>query len=274
MTQQTIVALFRTREQAETAQHQLEAAGIPATDIMLRDGPVETAAATRSDGAERHSGFWEWLFGAHPSAADVERYRSHAAQGGAALSVRAEGRDTDRIAELLEQHDLVAIEGATEYEGASERTGTAPQAAGVAEESTLPTAHEELEIGKRQVSSAKTYRIRRYVVERPAEEQVALHDERVEIERRAAPGAERGAAPFEERTIEVTETHEEPVVSKRVVPGEEVVVRKYGEDRVETVRGTVRESRVEVDRAAAGDKPSIKEEPARSTDAPPTGGTR
>jgi stress response protein YsnF len=260
MTQQTIVALFRTVDEAEAAQRQLEAAGIPSSDISLRSGPMETAATTEQAPHERS--FWAWLFGAEPSAAEVQRYRSHVAQGGAALSVRVDDRDIDRVSELLEQHDLVAIEEAKEYD-----TGAAP-AGEAGEETVLPTAREELEVGKRQVSDTRHFRIRRYVVERPAEERVALRDETVTVERRTPASAAPGAEPFEEKIVEVTETREEPVVTKRVVPGEEVVVRKDQKDRVETVRDKVRESRVEVDRAAAGDKPTI---PPKG---PPTGETR
>lgn len=266
MTQQTLVALFHSIKDADAARRQLEAAGIPAADLHIQQGPIETAAATRSETAHQEPSFLQWLFGARPSQDEIERYRSHVAQGGAALTVRADDRDVERISKLLEQHDLVAIEEAREYDTGTDRAAGASGAETATEETALPTAREELAVGKRQVSGAKTYRIRRYVVERPAEERVALHDETVEVERRTAAGSE-GERPFEEKVVEVTETHEEPVVSKRVVPGEEVVVRKKEGDRVETVRDTVRESRVEVDRAAAGDKP-------RDPSAPPTGGSR
>lgn len=262
MTQQTIVALFRTADEAEAAQRQLEAAGIPSADISLRSGPMETAATTERTQAPHGRSFWTWLFGAEPSEAEIQRYRSHVAQGGVALSVRCDDRDIDRVSELLEQHDLVAIEEAKEYD-----TGAAP-AREAGEETVLPTAREELDVGKRKVSDTQHFRIRRYIVERPVEERVALRDETVTVERHAPSSAAPGAEPFEEKDVEVTETREEPVVTKRVVPGEEVVVRKNQKDRVETVRDKVRESRVEVDRAAAGDKPTI------APKGPPTGGTR
>ena len=100
--------------------------------------------------------------------------------------------------------------------------------------------------------------MRRYVVEHPAEAQVSLHQERVEVERRAPTAGQTGERPFEESVVEVTETREEPVVRKTVQPGEAVSVRKTAEDRTETVRDTVRESKVEVDKAAAANKPTRK----------------
>ncbi len=259
MAVETIVALFPSSAEAENARQQLEAIGIPSENIAVRADPAEASAATvaggTGDAAPRERGFLDWLFGAEPPESDVARYRTHIEeQGGAALSVRADDRDYGRIVDVLERNNLTAIE----IEGATDELARAeaPSTSGAArDEAVLPTASEELEIGKRRVGDTRSYRIRRYVVERPAEAQVSLHDERVVIERRVPTSAAPGAEPFEEKEVEVAETYEEPVVRKRVVPGEEVVVRKEGQDRVETVRDKVRESRVEVDREAAGDKP-------------------
>jgi stress response protein YsnF len=47
------------------------------------------------------------------------------------------------------------------------------------------------------------------------------------------------------REFEVVERHEEPVVDKKAATTEEVVIRKDVDERVETVRDTVRETRIE-----------------------------
>ncbi|HLH47972.1 MAG TPA: YsnF/AvaK domain-containing protein [Roseiarcus sp.] len=221
---------------------------MPAADIDIRTGSGEAAVVDDADArsTRRGPGLLEWLFGVGAPEADARQYRAHIEErGGAALSVRIDDQHHDRIAEALEDTNLIGFEDAP----------GAP-AAGASGDTVMPTAKEELDVGKRRVSDVKHFRIRRYVVERPAEANVALHDETVVVERRAPASAAPGAEPFEEREIEVTESREEPVVSKRVVPGEEVVVRKEGKERVETVRGKLRESRVEIDKAAAGDKPS------------------
>ena len=109
--------------------------------------------------------------------------------------------------------------------------------------------------GKRQVRRARAYRIRTEVNEVPVEQDVRLRDEKVTIERRPASGTTPSGDAFRERTAEVHEIHEEPVVEKRVKTQEEVVVRKEVGERVEKVRDTVRETKVDIDRAAAGDKP-------------------
>ena len=60
---------------------------------------------------------------------------------------------------------------------------------------------------------------------RPVEQQVKLRDERVIVEHRPATGAATTGMP-QERTIDVIERHETPVVEKRGRVAEEVVVRK------------------------------------------------
>ena len=117
----------------------------------------------------------------------------------------------------------------------------------------IPLAEEQVEVGKRRVDHAT--RIRRYVVETPVERQVTLRDETVEIERRRpVEGTSPGAGAFEERTVEVHTSSEQPEVTKTVNIAEEVVVRKTVTERPETIRETVRKEQVEVnqdDRTAA-----------------------
>ena len=112
-------------------------------------------------------------------------------------------------------------------------------------EEVIPLAEEQVEIGKRRVDHAT--RIRRYVVETPVERQVTLRDETVEIERRRpVEGTSPGAGAFEERTVEVHTSSEQPEIIKTANIAEEVVVHKTVTERPETVRETVRKEQVEV----------------------------
>jgi uncharacterized protein (TIGR02271 family) len=106
-------------------------------------------------------------------------------------------------------------------------------------------AEESLAVGKRAVSGGTT-RVRRYVVETPVEEQVALQDEKVVVDRRPVTGGQP-VADFTDKTIEMTETHEEPVISKTARVTEEVSLHKEVTDRVEKVRDTVRRDEIEVE---------------------------
>ena len=113
---------------------------------------------------------------------------------------------------------------------------------------TIKVMEERLRVGKREVAGGAV-RVRSYVVERPVEEQVRLHEERVSVERhpvdRAVTGAD--AAAFQERTIEARATSEEAVVGKEARVVEEIGIRKEASDRTETVRDTVRSTKVEVE---------------------------
>ncbi|MGI4788448.1 MAG: DUF2382 domain-containing protein [Janthinobacterium lividum] len=111
----------------------------------------------------------------------------------------------------------------------------------------IPIVEEELQVGKRQVQRGGA-RIHTYVTERPIEESVSLHEEHVTVSRRTVdrPAGEADLA-FGEKSFEVLETAEVPVVAKTSRVVEEVVVGKTATDRTETVRDTVRRTDVDID---------------------------
>ncbi len=113
---------------------------------------------------------------------------------------------------------------------------------------TIKVLEERLRVGKREVAGGAV-RVRSYVVERPVEEQVRLHEERISVERRPVDRAVTAAdtTAFQERTIEARATSEEAVVSKDARVVEEIALRKEATDRTETVRDTVRSTKVEVE---------------------------
>lgn len=119
---------------------------------------------------------------------------------------------------------------------------------GATEEQVIPIPKEELRVGKRQVQSAKAYRVSTTVIEVPVEEQVNLRAETVVIERRPTTGTTiRGGESFQDHTIEVHEMYEEPVIDKVITQAEEMVIYKMLSERTATVRETVRQTQVNVD---------------------------
>ena len=119
---------------------------------------------------------------------------------------------------------------------------------GATEEQVIPIPKEELRVGKRQVQSAKAYRVSTTVVEVPVEEQVNLRAETVVIERRPTTGTTvRGGESFQDHIIEVHEMYEEPVIGKVITQAEEMVIYKTLSERTATVRETVRQTHVNVD---------------------------
>ncbi len=132
-------------------------------------------------------------------------------------------------------------------------------AAAAAREEVIPLSEEQLTVGKRTVDRGVT-RVRRYVVERPVEQQVTLRGERVTIERRRPvemAGNTPDATAFEERVVEVHETEEQPVVEKSARVVEEVAIRREATERTETIRDTVRKDEIDMpDGSSRSDTPT------------------
>ena len=132
--------------------------------------------------------------------------------------------------------------------GVRETTQAGTDVTARGDDDTIKVFEERLRIGKREVN-AGAVRIRSYIVERPVEEQVSLHSETVQVERRPVDRAATAAdmAAFQERTIEAQASSEEAVVSKDARVVEEIGLKKTASDRVETIRDTVRKTEVEIE---------------------------
>lgn len=113
-------------------------------------------------------------------------------------------------------------------------------------EETVPVGEEKLYVEKRIVEGGAT-RVIRTVVALPVEQHVELLTQRVIVERRRPSAASAPADVLSDRVIEMVETTEQPVVSKRVDLVEEVVLRREISTRVETIRDTVKRDRVAVE---------------------------
>ena len=239
MPNHTVVAVYETAAQAAAAVRDLQAAHI-LPDAISQHTKTVTTSGTAS--APHEQGFWANLFGSE----DTSVYDRSVEEGASVLTVRVPDDGVDRVTSILESHNPIDLdERAAQYttEGG---TGSAASNSHLAsDEGTIRLAEESLAVGKRAVSGGTT-RVRRYVVETPVEERVTLQDETVVIDRHPVTGGQP-VAEFTDKTIEMTETHEEPVVSKTARVTEEVSLHKKAKDRVETVRDTVRRDEVEVE---------------------------
>jgi len=255
MTEQTITALFNSREEAEQVVRELETLGVSRSNIIVQAG--QASGGTGSSATTNEVGFWESLKDLFLPEEDRYTYSEALKRGGTLVAVQrvTEGY-VDRVTEVLNRHNPVDIdereqswrsEGWTGYQAGSSgaTTDTARTASG--REEVIPVAEEQLQVGKRQVGGGRV-RIRSYVVEQPVQEQVTLRDERVNVERRPVdrPVTE-GDRLFQDRTIDVEEKSEEAVVSKEPRVKEELVVKKDAQERTETVQDTVRRTEVEVE---------------------------
>lgn len=192
------------------------------------------------------------LTGAGVDEADAKGYAEHVGRGGTLVTVRASDEMATQVEYVLE-HGEARV--ATAPVAAASTVGmAAPVAAPVmtGTDDTLQVVKEGLVVGKREVEGGAV-RVTSRVVETPVEEQVALHQERVVVERRPINRPLTGVAAdaFRERTVSARAMSEEAVVGKEARVVEEIGLRKEVSDRVETVRDTVRETKVDVEEVPA-----------------------
>jgi hypothetical protein len=116
-------------------------------------------------------------------------------------------------------------------------------------ENRIPVVEEDVHVGKRERVKGGV-RVYSEMRERPVEKKVDLREEHVDVQRRPVdrPANLGDLDAFQEGTIELRETVEEPVVEKVARVKEEVVVGKDVGHRQETIRENVRSTDVHVER--------------------------
>ena len=261
MTNETIVAVYDTTAHAQAAVDSLKSAGVPADAINMHTDATRAATGTTTAAPVHEQGFWSSLFGGEPDH-DTAVYDRSMASGSTVVSVDAPEEHVAKVLDILESHNPIDIDDRAASYGLTQTATThasqpvapvLPVAAPVAAMAPgrtdaadkLQLAEEMLAVGKRVVNRGGT-RIRRFVVETPVEENVALHSEKVVLERKPVTDGRAPSDSFTDKTIEMTEMAEEAVVSKTARVYEEIGLRKEVSDRVETVRDTVRKEDVEV----------------------------
>jgi len=237
-----MVVLFDTVAESRRAEKALEDAGFPDPEVntLDRDAIVELGGS-----ADFGPAFWRTLFGR-----DVQLYQGAVFQkslstGGAILTVRIHNdAEAARAEDVLSQFTSVDLEA----RGAG--LIAEHKALGDIKDEVLRLAEEQLEVGKRMIEAGKT-RIRRFVTERQVQAQVSLRDQHAEVIRKVIETPtmlDDVEWDWNDSTIEMIETREEAVVSKRTRVAEEVMLRKGETERVETVTDTVRKQQVEIER--------------------------
>ncbi|WP_191059051.1 YsnF/AvaK domain-containing protein [Geminicoccus harenae] len=285
MAQQTIVAHFDNRSDAQQAVDALVQAGISQTSITLlpeNEAAYQQTNTASYDHGRDEGGFWTSLGNLMLPDEDRYAYAEGMSRGGVTLSVMTDDAQLEQVADIIERYGAVDMdereaswkrEGWTGYTGSSAAVSGASTAAASSsaarpaldatstEDGTIELVEEQLRVGKRQSSKGRL-RLRTYVIERPVEEQVNLRSERVTIKRRpvdreVAPGE----AAFQERTIEAEERFEEAVVSKTARVKEEIALHKDVEIHTETIHDTVRSTEAEIEDDRAGRGPADNTDP-------------
>lgn len=271
MAQEKIVTLFDSAIQAEAAKRNLVKAGFSDRDISLISGE-----RLQQEGQSiRHPSLWQRLFGHDVDKDEADVYTRAMDKGGVVLTIRTEEEKLARAMTILHSHDSVDVpsrmqssvgNGTTapginptagkQFAGETNDRPAEPLRTSLtgdeSEADILRLAEEQVEVGKRLVSEGST-RVRRYTVTDTVSEDISLHEQHADIFRRSVnEPALAGEVDWSEKTVEVAETHEQPVINKTTHVKEEVVVRTDGSDRTETINDTVRRQEVDIDHARGG----------------------
>ena len=280
MNSRKIVAVFETRDAAETARDSLLDLGVDGDQISVVDQSSSHRTAKTPAG---HGSFWAHVKEMFMPDEDRSTIDESLRRGGFVLIATADDARADEAIARLERAGAIDLKEREAQWRAGGWSGSAPVppaanprgpdvSAAAASPDTLrdsdtapapmregrdtadriPVLEERLRIGKREVNRGSV-RVRSYIVEEPVHEEVRLRDEKVDIERRPVNAPVRPAVAgspgdlFQERTIEVSESAEQAVVGKEARVTEEVVVSKTAGEHVESIDDTVRRTRVEVE---------------------------
>lgn len=233
----TIVGLFDSRETAQKVADDLVQAGCDRADIDI------SAADSAGESPKKEGGFFSWLFGEDDD--DRYTYEEGIRRGRTAVAVDSATEDDELICSIMNRHAPLDINKESERWRQEGWTGRAGLASSSSE--SIPVIEENVEIGKRAVERGGL-RIYSRVIEKPVREEVSLAEETVNVERRPVDRPlKAGEAAFQERSVEMRETEEEPVVSKSARVVEEVGLSKERRERKEQVEDSERHTEVDVE---------------------------
>ena len=264
--EQTVVAVFDSRGDAQSALDALLAAGFSDSNARITSAESSgSSSIATGQSASAHTGDSlgdkiARFFGFGDD--DEEIYSEAVRRGNYVLHVdAADSEEATRAQDVIYRFNPVDIERKSaewRESGWTPRTASGSVAgmsgAGAAvgtetgsDESTIPITEEQLEVGKREVQKGGVRVISR-TVQKPVEAEVSLREDRATVTRRPVdrPVTDSDSA-FQERTIEVRESAEEAVVGKTARVVEEVRVDKETDTREETIRDSVRKTEVDVE---------------------------
>jgi len=253
MTTRTMTGMFNSHADAERAAQQ--AVGqLGVKRAMVRTSPEARATGVGHNASQPYQETAVLASIGNLLLPDEDRHAYAEGMRGGSVLVSAQIGDSqgDRAADILEGAGAVDLDrhearwrqdSWTGYDASAHAAAALPvvrTAASTGRNGAIPVVEEHLVIGKREVDRGRM-RVRSYLVGRPVEAQVRLHEERVEVERhpvnRPLTEANRPAA-FQDCTIETTATSEEALVDKEAQVVEEIADDREVADRVETVRKT------------------------------------
>lgn len=220
-----IVGLYDSEDKAQLAIGDLNKAGFDKNSVELLRGDGQTGAVASK------------LTDRGIEQGDARRYAEAIQRGGSFVIFEAPDEKAENAVSILERH------GARNLDNLAAELGQGQ------ERETVPVVEEQVTVGKRPVLRGGV-RVTSTVTERPVEETISLREEKVDVERQHAErklSPEEADKAFQQKTVELTETGEEAVVTKEARVVEEVSLRKSAEEHEEKVQATVRRTDVKVE---------------------------
>lgn len=254
----TVIGLFKDRADTKKAVDKLQSKGIDKSHIDV--SPYRTEGEYAGDDYdyeknEKNEGFWNWLFGSDSH--DRERYSRAGARSHVVTVYTKDRSEAVRSSEILDESGAQDVNDfnktkRTSGDRPARTTGTATKP--TADTTTKPTnekgsvevVKEDIDVGKKEVQDGGV-RLKSRIVEKPVEEDVRLRDERVYVKRKPV-NKSASERDFKEGTVEMRESHEEPVVKKKAKVVEEVGLEKDVHHKDKKVKDTVRETEVDVEK--------------------------
>jgi stress response protein YsnF len=223
----TVIAMYDNADKAQQAVNEIVRAGVSrdAVDVLQGDGNGSSAVV----GKLTERGLEEQ---------EAAIYAEVIGKGGSMVTVDAPEESAENAWEIMNRFGPRDLEQLLEEAGGSQQG-----------QESVPVVEEQVSVGKRKVLRGGM-RVTSKVSERPVEETVRLREEKVDVEQNRADrklSPEEAEKAFEDKTVEVTETGEEAVISKEARVVGEVSLNKTGAEREETVQATARRTEVEVE---------------------------
>jgi len=245
---------------AQHAADLLRQRGIDEDDIHVTSAEEDEDAARKAQAQQHEGGLLEkiknFFSGTVEDDFEVSAYSEAVRRGGAVVSVDIDDEPEIEVArEALESAGAVDIDERVEEWKAGGWSGPAQQAARTEGEQVIPVVKEELQVGKRAVKAGGV-KVYARTVEESVRESVDLREERARVERRPVdrPATQADLSAASERSIEVEETVERPVVQKTARVVEEVVVGKEARKKKADVQDTVRHTEVDVQNVGSDER--------------------
>ena len=235
---QTVIGVFDTTTQANSAKEALIEAGISTSNIDFSSyGEKGYAGDDYNDHNDSVTGFFTNLFDTDHDTAT--RYADVASRGTVVTVHTKTMAEAKKAAAILDQYGAIDFDKRSTAYAKTAATGTL-------DADTIKVIEENISVGKREVQTGGVS-VRSRIIEKPVHETLRLRREEVFVKRtpvnRPATEADFAAATG---TISVVETAEEAVVAKNAQVVEEIEVGKNVSTRTEEINETVRETEVDI----------------------------